>query len=137
MNRPWRTPTNLTVAFTIPDGLWMSGNRDYGHGGWKKSMVDQLQEIAGWSAVAQKLDHFPDPCDVLWLIAYPKGTGRTADPDNAFPTCKPLLDGLVKLGYLVDDNPTHVGRRSYERDMNLPEQHVHRITLTATPVEEA
>ena len=131
--RHYEKPSQFTVSFTIPDSAWMSANRDYGHHGWKKSLVDQLHEIAGWTAVAQHLDHLPDPCDIVWVIAYPKGVGPKADPDNAMPTCKALLDGLVQLDYLFDDDPRHVVRRTYMRDANLRVRHSHTVTLIATP----
>ena len=131
-SRPWVKPPEVQVVrFEIPAGLWMTANRDYGHGGWKKTIVNQLHEIAGWSAIDQNLQHFPDPCQIAWIITYPKGTGRKADPDNSYPTVKAILDGLVKLGYIADDNADHIVSRTYRRSaQNHNEQGMHTITLT-------
>lgn len=33
---------------------------------------------------------------------------RDLDPDNATAACKPLLDAIRRLGWLVDDSPAHL-----------------------------
>ena len=56
--------------------------------------------------------HLPRPvftrCVVVANIMYPR-RGR-ADPANAYPVIKALVDGLTDAGYWVDDDSEHVAK---------------------------
>lgn len=125
-------------TFDVPDNLWLSSNRMPGNKKYLHRIAVGLHEIAGWSARQQhpglRLDH---PVRALWVIQYPKGTGR-ADASNAQPTTKRLLDGLVHIGLLLDDDDEYVKMESFVRGRNLTttgplRKPARRIRLTLTP----
>lgn len=122
------------LTIVIPASMWMTANRDYGRTGYKQRMVTGLQQLAGLAARAANLPAMPDPCDLTWTIAYPKGVGP-ADAPNSYPTCKALLDGLVRAGYITDDNHRHVIHQTWVRGPNLTVKGRHQIMVTATKTE--
>ena len=60
----------------------------------------------------------------------------TADPSNAAPTVKALLDGLTDAGLWVDDDSTHVIGPTYLRDpkSTTPGHYTIRLVLTSQEV---
>ena len=124
-----------TLTIDIPNSAWMTANRDYGRGGWKKRLVTDLQNLAVIVAGKNRMPSIPAPCDITWTIHYPKGVTWKADPENSAPTCKAILDGLVNAGYLEDDAPRFIRRRTWERGENLDVKGQYQIAMTATPVE--
>ncbi len=124
------------LALEVPSSMWMSANREYGRGGYKKRLVTDLQRLTMLAARAAQVLPMPDPCDVLWTIRYPKGVTWKADPENSAPTCKPILDALVAAGYIEDDAPRHIHQRAWERGPNLNVRGLYRVTLTATRRKE-
>lgn len=123
----------LTVD--IPDGAWMTMNRDYGRTGYKKTLTDWLKNITIDAINTQKPGPLPDPCFLVWDIHYPKGVSRKADPENSAPTCKVIQDTLVHMGLIADDNGDHITSKTWRRGPNLTERGKHRIVLTAIDQE--
>jgi hypothetical protein len=120
--------TAQTLIVDVPRNLWMSANRPIANHAMRSRLINGLHTVAGWMARAQ-LQPVLRPCTVTWTIQYPRGTGR-ADPDNAYPVCKAVLDAVVQAGALADDDSVHVTGRTYTRGPNLTESGAHRVTLT-------
>ena len=127
-------PTTI-IDFSIPKSLWLTSNRKPDRH-IAARIVRDLQLLARTTALAARLGALPWPAAILWTVAYPKGTGwGTGDASNAQPTCKALLDGLVKAGHLPDDGPRHVRVESYTRGPNLTVAALHTITARITGME--
>ena len=62
-------------------------------------------------------------------------TAVRADPANAQPTLKALIDGCTDAGIWVDDDSTHLIGPDPRRGCNLPglRPGEHRVVLTITP----
>ena len=127
----------MRIVFQIPRGMWMSANRRITHHAQRARIVRDLHALAACTACRAGAGALPEPCLITWQIAYPKGTGVKADPPNAAPTTKALLDGLVSAGRLSDDNPTVVTAQTFTRGPNTEQRGLHRITATITDPWEA
>lgn len=68
------------------------------------------------------------PCTVNIVIHPP--TARKMDPPNWNPTVKPIIDGLVDAGVLVDDNYNVIKRYSFEMGELSNEKGAYRIEIT-------
>lgn len=81
---------------------------------------------------------FPTPVRVIAWIGYP--TAVLADPGNAEPTVKPLIDGLVKAGALPADDHRHLIGPDYRHHPEKARRFTHTVHLTfhdVTPEEVA
>lgn len=59
----------------------------------------------------------------------------TADPSNAAPTVKALIDGLTDAGLWPDDDSTHVIGPTYLRDPKSPTPGHYTVRLVLTSQE--
>ncbi|QSR25546.1 hypothetical protein CFH99_07910 [Nocardioides aromaticivorans] len=115
------------LEFVIPDGLWLSAN-DRMHWAPKAKRTKALRELGYDTAMANPVGTF-DVAHIAAFIGYPRN-GR-ADPANAAPTVKALIDGLVDAGVFPDDDSTHVIGPTYLRGNKCPAgQHTVRLVLT-------
>lgn len=129
------TGPSTVIEFEVPKALWLTSNRKPDRRVAAR-IVRDLQALSAATARAALLGDLPWPAAILWTIAYPKGVGwATGDASNAQPTCKALLDGLVKAGHLPDDGPRHVRVESYTRGPNLTVPALHTITARITGME--
>ncbi|MDO4243506.1 MAG: hypothetical protein Q4C85_07085 [Actinomyces sp.] len=124
-----------SLRFTVPKSLWMSANRQIARPGHRQRIISDLHVLAALGARQAGVRRLPEPCTIVWEICYPKGTGPKADPPNAYPTSKALLDGLVNAGLLTDDNANVVVVQAFCRGPNTRRQGVHEVLLTATALE--
>lgn len=97
-----------TVTFTIPAYLWMSAN-DRMHWAEKARRTKHLRTMGRFCGISRHAT-----THVAAFIGYPRN-GR-ADPANAAPTVKALIDGMVDAGVWPDDDSTHVIGPTYLRD---------------------
>lgn len=67
------------------------------------------------------------PCQYVAVIGWP--TSRRSDSDNAMPTVKALLDGLVDAGLMSDDADAVIWRRAFARDSHKARKGFHRVRL--------
>lgn len=51
-------------------------------------------------------------CDVAYVVLYPRRQPN-ADPDNFFPTLKPVVDGLTLGGLWPDDSSRYIRQRTF------------------------
>jgi len=112
------------VTVDVPDGLWMTSNMRL-HWARRAERSRGLRYL-GLCAVR----HVPAMAraHIVCTIAYPGG-GR-ADPANAWPTIKPLVDGMVDAGMLPDDNSHCLIGPDMRRAPHRAPKHHHHITFT-------
>jgi hypothetical protein len=75
-----------------------------------KAKIEKEVKLAAW-ALARRAKVPALDAILVELVWYP-GTNRRVDGDNAAPTLKYLIDGLVQAGVLPDDNSERVLRSS-------------------------
>ena len=107
----------LTVE--IPRSYWLTANRTITNHGHRRAIITALHDITTLSARAQRLPAIATPCAVTWTIHYPRGVGDVADPVNAAPTTKALMDALVPR-WVARDDSRHIVRETFQRGPNLP-----------------
>lgn len=115
-----------TLTLDIPRNLWMSLN-DRHHWREKAKRTKALRCLAysrGGSTGRHGTSH------VAAFIGYPRN-GK-ADPANAAPTVKALIDGLVDAGVWPDDDSTWVLGPTYLRDGSSGQPGVYRVRLVIT-----
>lgn len=106
----------------------MSANRTVTNHAQRARVVRELHVLAALAARQVGVGAVSEPCSIIWEVAYPKGTGVKADPPNAAPMTKALLDGLVAAGHLSDDNPNVVMAQTFVRVPNTGARGLHQIT---------
>jgi crossover junction endodeoxyribonuclease RusA len=120
---PHERATN-SVTFAIPADLWMSAN-DRMHWAEKARRTRQLRALTNWERLPRL-----GTTHVAAFIGYPRN-GK-ADPANAAPTVKALIDGMVDAGVWPDDDSTYVIGPTYLRDKASGQAGVHTVRLVLT-----
>lgn len=120
-----------TLTFEIPPELWMSAN-DRTHWAAKARSTKQLRSLGFIGARAKKVRDL-GTCHVTAWIGYPRN-GK-ADPANASPTVKALIDGITDAGAWPDDDHTHVIGPTYLRDPATKRPGIHTVRLVMTSQE--
>lgn len=118
-----------TLTIDVPKALWMSLN-DRPHWAEKMRKTRELRSLGyahGGSTGKHGTSH------VTAFIGYPRN-GK-ADPANAAPTVKALIDGLVDAGVWPDDDSTWLLGPTYMRDRASGEPGVYRVRLVITDQE--
>jgi crossover junction endodeoxyribonuclease RusA len=102
------------LTFTIPKSWWLTANGRY-HWAVKARATRNLRQLAATTARGM------EPVGTVHVAAYIGYlTGGKADPGNASPTVKALLDGCTDAGLWPDDDHTHVVGPTYLRDPKSP-----------------
>lgn len=124
----------IELCFDIDRPLWLTSNQRMGW--WEKARRSRLlREYAGWLGASVARRPMFDRCEVEALIAYP--SSRRADPANASPTVKALIDGLTDAGYWPDDDSKHVTAVTYRRDPEKSRRGTYKVTLRIKGVADA
>lgn len=123
------TPDMLTIL--IPASEWLSAN-DRRHWAEKARRTKALRTRGFVIARASGLRGLGSTL-VTAEVGYPRA-GR-ADPANAAPTVKALLDGLVDAGVWRDDDSEHVVGPHFIRGPKSPTGHT--VTFRFTDQEVA
>lgn len=118
-----------TLTFTIPRSLWLTANK-------KLHWADEMRRKRTLRALAAAEARNHEPMGTVHIAAFIGylTTGR-ADPGNAAPLLKPLIDGLVDGGLLADDDHTHVIGPTYLRDPKSPTPGHYTVRLVLTSQE--
>lgn len=119
-----------TLTFSIPDDLWLSAN-DRRHWTDKAKRTRELRTLGKFRAEWEDVPLL-GTTHVAAFIGYPRNS--KADPSNAFPTVKALIDGMVDAGVWPDDDSTHVIGPTYLRG-NKCDPSTHTVRLVLTPQE--
>ena len=117
------------LVFTIPADLWLSANQRM-HWAPKAKRTKALREHGYYGAEDAGYPRF-DVCHVAAFIGYLRN-GK-ADPANAAPTIKALIDGMTDAGVWPDDDSTHVIGPTYLRDPKSPTPGCYTVRLVLTP----
>lgn len=114
------------LAIKIPENEWISAN---GRMHWKEraSRTKRLRRRGYFEARRNGL--LPMRKAVLTAHVQYATSGR-ADPANAYPTVKALVDGLTDFGVLTDDDSKHLPAMTFKRDPGRCKRGWHVITLT-------
>jgi crossover junction endodeoxyribonuclease RusA len=115
------------MTFTIPADLWLSANHRP-HWAVKARKTKALRQL-GWAKGMETAVRY-DVCHVAAFIGYLRN--GTADPSNAAPTVKALIDGLTDAGVWPDDDHTHVIGPTYLRDPKSPTPGHYTVRLVLT-----
>lgn len=119
----------------MPKDLWMTSNRvlQRGHmAALRRELNNLAQRVA-----RSKNAHVTMPCDLTIWVSTPQN--RRFDPPNAYPTVKPLIDGLVDFGVLDDDSWREIPATCFRRGTPTRKKGQYRIRMLftpAVPVEE-
>lgn len=123
------------LTFTIPDTMWLSANQRL-HWAPKAKRTAWLRDLAFAEAdLSRHSLGTPRDCDhVAAFIGYLRN-GK-ADPANAAPTVKALIDGMTDAGVWEDDDSTHVLGPTYLRDpkSTTPGHYTVRLVLTSQTI---
>lgn len=116
------------LTFIIPADQWLSAN-DRMHWAPKAKRTAALRDMGNVMAHIYKIPQ-QDVTHVAAFIGYLRN-GK-ADPANAAPTVKALIDGLTDAGVWPDDDSTHVIGPTYLRDpkSKTPGHYTVRLVLT-------
>lgn len=120
-----------TLTFSIPADLWLSANQRL-HWAPKAKRTRELRGLGALTAVLEEVEPF-DVTHVAAFIGYTRN--GTADPANAAPTVKALIDGMTDAGVWPDDDSTHVIGPTYLRDPKSPTPGHYTVRLVLTPQE--
>lgn len=118
-----------TLTFTIPRAWWLTANGRY-HWADKAKRTRNLRQLAATTARGL------EPVGTVHVAAFVGYlTGGKADPSNAAPTVKALVDGLTDAGIWPDDDHTHVIGPTYLRDPKSPTPGHYTVRLLLTSQE--
>ena len=118
------------LTFTIPAELWLSANQRL-HWAPKSKRTKALR-LMGYAVARSELLADVGTAHVAAFIGYPRN-GK-ADPANAAPTIKALIDGMVDAGVWPDDVHVHVIGPTYLRDPKSGDG-TYRVRLVLTSQE--
>jgi len=119
------------LTFTIGPDLWISAN-DRPHWADKAKRTRALRHMGLVQTRVANLRNL-GTCHVAAFIGYPRN-GK-ADPSNAFPTCKALIDGMTDAGCWPDDDHTNVIGPTYLRDPSTKRAGIHTVRFVMTSQE--
>lgn len=119
-----------TLTFAIPADQWLTAN-DRLHWAPKAKRTAHLRNLGFLVATRNGMyDAQFDVTHVAAFIGYLRN-GK-ADPANAAPTVKALIDGLTDAGVWPDDDSTHVIGPTYLRDPKSPTPGHYTVRLVLT-----
>lgn len=123
------TPTVLHLP--IPAAWWMTANMRL-HWAAKAKRTRNVKHLAATYARSRRLS-FTAPVNITCEVHF--RTSGVADPDNAQPTLKAAVDGLVTAGALDGDDSTHVQTIAYTRGTRSKNPGGYALTLYITEVD--
>lgn len=115
-----------TLSIPVPANEWISANHRM-HWTAKASRTKRLRQRGYFEARQNGL--LPMRRAFVTVHVQYASSGR-ADPANAYPTVKALVDGLVDFGVLTDDDSKHLPEMTFKRTPGKCEKDWHVITLT-------
>ena len=119
--------TRHTLTISVHKALWLTANQRI-HWSTRMRRTRMLRAYAASEARIHGLaGRRLGPCVVTALIGYPAAT--RADPANAAPTVKAIVDGLVDARVWDDDDHTHLTLVGFARDPNKTPKGTHMVTL--------
>lgn len=114
------------LVIKVPENEWMSAN-DRMHWRERATRTKRLRRRGYFEARRNGL--LPMRRTFVTVSVQYASSGR-ADPANAYPTVKALVDGLVDFGVLTDDDSKHLPEMTFKRAPGRCKRGWHVITLT-------
>lgn len=119
--------TRHTLMIQVPPNLWLTANQRL-HWSTRMRRTKMLRAYAASEARIHGLaGRRLGPCVVTAVIGYSAAT--RADPANAAPTVKAIIDGLVDARVWDDDDHLHIPSVAFTRDPNKTPKGTHTVTL--------
>ena len=119
--------TSYTLTIGIHKAIWLTANQRL-HWSTRMRRTRMLRAYAASEARIHGLaGRRLSPSIVTAMIGYP--TNGRADPTNAEPTVKAIIDGLVDARVWDDDDHTHIPSVAFERDPAKTPKGTHTVTL--------
>lgn len=124
-----------TFTIGVHKAIWLTANQRL-HWSTRMRRTRMLRAYAASEArnhglAGRRLSHSV----VTAVIGYP--TAGRADPANAAPTVKAIIDGLVDARVWDDDDHTHIPRVAFERDPQKSPKGTHTVTLIIQEIPHA
>lgn len=117
----------IRLTLTLHPALWLTANQRL-HWSTRMRRTRMLRAYAASEARIHGLaGRRLGPSAVTAMIGYP-AAGR-ADPANAAPTVKAIIDGLVDARVWDDDDHTHIPSVAFTRNPNKTSKDIHTVTL--------
>ena len=119
--------TRYTLTIRVHKAIWLTANQRL-HWSTRMRRTRMLRAYAASEArIHGMAGRRLGPSVVTALIGYP--TNGRADPTNAEPTVKAIIDGLVDARVWDDDDHTHIPRVAFERNPTKTPKGTHTVTL--------
>lgn len=119
------------LSVTVPASAWFTSNRFPTNRGHHARMKAELRILATAAHRAAGRPRLEGPVHVCWSIGYPP-RATDADPANAQPVTKPLLDQWVRDGLIVDDSRRHVVAEEFRWEPRAAPPGTHTVRATIT-----
>ena len=114
------------ITFTIPNHHWLTSNMRFRHWALENKRKKALRDM-GQHQGAQSGLRFGQPVRVIAHIGY--ATNAVADPGNAAPALKALIDGMTRAQVWSDDDSKHLVGPDYRRDTTKSPRGFHTVRL--------
>lgn len=119
--------TRHTLTIHVTRHLWITANQRL-HWSTRARRTRMLRAYAASEARVHGLaGRRLGPCAVIAVIGYPAAT--RADPANAAPTVKAIVDGLVDARVWDDDDHLHIPSVAFTRNPQKAPKGTHTVTL--------
>jgi len=125
----------VTLTFKIPHDKWLSSNQRLHWASkakrtkWLRSESREFTSNLLYPGIKPRRN----TVQVTAHIGYP--SNAKADPNNAAPTTKALIDGLVEAGIFMDDSHEWVLGPDHRRDTEKAPRGFHTVRLEIEEVE--
>lgn len=125
--------TARCITFTVPREWWISANSRM-HWANRAARTRTLRGYARLETKRQNLARSDRPVRVVAHIGYP--TRRKADPANASPTVKALIDGLTDAGVWPDDSSEYLIGPDFRRDPEPAGKGTYQVRLEIITIDK-
>jgi len=115
-----------TLKFVIPNSSWLSSNMRFRHWSQEQKRKTALRDMGQLQGANSRL-RFGHPVRVIAHIGY--ATNAVADPGNAAPALKALIDGMTRAKVWTDDDSKHLIGPDYRRDETKAPRGFHTVRL--------
>lgn len=127
----------IEIVFDLHSSVWLSANQRVHHMAKARRVkaLRQTARIRGLNLIRKEGATQINKANITAVIHYAPHVTR-ADPHNAAPTVKALIDGLVDAGLFPDDNHKHIPAITFTRGDEPARKRYHAVTLQITPIGE-
>lgn len=118
------------ITLDLPASIWQTSNQRL-HWAARNRRTATVRMLARHAARGLPA---VDRCRVTAAIGYP--TASRADPSNAAPTVKAVLDGITDAGGWADDDSRHVLAVTYTRGPETRRRGMYRVVIEIEEVAD-